>query len=97
MDFGCVVPVDLSHSSQAYPVVCDEKMRGHLRHLAQIVMALFESQTGEPQGRLTAASVLLWKIYRELVQDLSSVSAQRSVSMWGFLCVYIGAYFKKRE
>ncbi len=57
-------------------VVGDEVLDGQLGDLADVVVTLLLTKTGETKGRLTTTSVFLWKIDRELVDDISGVSAE---------------------
>lgn len=43
-------------------------------------MALLQPQTGETEGRLTTATVLLRKVHAELVQDISCAAKPRAES-----------------
>lgn len=59
-------------------VVADEVLNRQLGYLAHIVVALFFSQPSESQGRLSTATVLFGKIDRELVDDVSCITAECS-------------------
>jgi len=55
-------------------VVGDEVLYGVFGDLADVVVTLLLTQTGETQGRLTTTTVLLGKIDRELLANLTGVS-----------------------
>ena len=59
-------------------VVGDEKLRGHLRHFAHVIVPLLHPQSGESKGRLTASTVLLGQVDGKLVEDVASVALQRA-------------------
>lgn len=57
-------------------VVGNEVLDGRLGDLADIVVALLLTETGETQRRLTTTTVLLRKIDSKLVDNLASVSGE---------------------
>lgn len=57
-------------------VVGDEVLHSELGNLADVVVTLLLTQTGETQSRLTTTTVLLGEIDRELLDDVTSVTAQ---------------------
>ena len=59
-------------------VVGDEVQNSQLGNLADVVVTLFLTETGETQRRLTTTTVLLGKIDAELLNDVSGVSTQRA-------------------
>jgi len=59
-------------------VVGDEVLDSDFRDLADVVVTLFLTKTGETQGRLTTTAVLLGKIDGELLTDITGVAGQSS-------------------
>jgi hypothetical protein len=56
----------------------DEVLDSQLGNLSDVVVTLLLSQTGETESGLTTTTVLLGKIDRELVDDLTGVAAKSS-------------------
>lgn len=57
-------------------VVGDEVLHRELGHLADVVVALLLTETGETERGLTTTAVLLGEIDRELVDDVTRVAAE---------------------